>query len=131
MIRRPPRSTRTDTLFPYTTLFRSQEECDVRSSLWQGNLSPLGCVTALKQPTQSSWHTELPGLGPLRSPTGINPLATKGCFTCSDDVSPNRSEEHTSELQSLMRNSYAVFCLKNKKHRHTPIDKRTQQRPKT
>ncbi|AEA67607.1 Hypothetical protein PSEBR_m483 [Pseudomonas brassicacearum subsp. brassicacearum NFM421] len=44
--------------------------------LWRGDLSPLGCVAALKQRTQSSWHTELLGLGLLRSPAGINPLAT-------------------------------------------------------
>src|SRR3546814_7174377 len=77
MIRRPPRSTRTDTLFPYTTLFRS-------SSCW-----PKGC-----QP------------GPDRRPEpGRRHYAQS-----------RRSEEHTSELQSLMRISYAVFCLKKKKN---------------
>src|SRR3546814_20761487 len=75
MIRRPPRSTRTDTLFPYTTLFRS--------------------------PLRRLVHH---GVGVVRAhPVGPGMLA--------DD----RSEEHTSELQSLMRNSYAVFCLKKKK----------------
>src|SRR3546814_7566509 len=74
MIRRPPRSTRTDTLFPYTTLFRS---------LAQGRLQ----VGARRVPLQQQ---PLPGPGLLRS------------------------EEHTSELQSLMRISYAVFCLKKK-----------------
>src|SRR3546814_7312021 len=72
MIRRPPRSTRTDTLFPYTTLFRS-----VPFFTQFGNLLPQQPVFSLK--------------------TG-------------------RSEEHTSELQSLMRISYAVFCLKKKKN---------------
>src|SRR3546814_8844902 len=69
MIRRPPRSTRTDTLFPYTTLFRSRKSCASRHRCRRGWSSV------------RSW----------------------------------RSEEHTSELQSLMRISYAVFCLKKKK----------------
>src|SRR3546814_2688194 len=74
MIRRPPRSTRTDTLFPYTTLFRSLVYADIE----RANL-----IAALR--------------------------GSKFC------ISANRSEEHTSELQSLMRISYAVFCLKKKK----------------
>src|SRR3546814_5934707 len=76
MIRRPPRSTRTDTLFPYTTLFRSRRRrryCSPRAS------------------------------------------ATDSSFRAAD---ANRSEEHTSELQSLMRISYAVFCLNKKKKTH-------------
>src|SRR3546814_16208612 len=77
MIRRPPRSTRTDTLFPYTTLFRS-----VPSARW-----PLPASSAIPC---------CPMCPPPRRPA------------C------RRSEEHTSELQSLMRNSYAVFCLKKK-----------------
>src|SRR3546814_8094776 len=76
MIRRPPRSTRTDTLFPYTTLFRS------------------GCRR--KQPVCVKQRSRCAG--------GLIHTA-----------SPGRSEEHTSELQSLMRISYAVFCLKKKK----------------
>src|SRR3546814_5588359 len=79
MIRRPPRSTRTDTLFPYTTLFRSARQVNV-----------------------------MPGLDAVKSdeatPSGKPTLALVA-----------RSEEHTSELQSLMRISYAVFCLKKKK----------------
>src|SRR3546814_9758440 len=81
MIRRPPRSTRTDTLFPYTTLFRSR-----------------------------------------RIDRGCAPTASRHCrHTCESAPHrdsrrrPRRSEEHTSELQSLMRISYAVFCLKKKK----------------
>src|SRR3546814_7040910 len=77
MIRRPPRSTRTDTLFPYTTLFRSLE--------------------------------------PLRRNCGT----TSSPGRCGPWPSV-RSEEHTSELQSLMRISYAVFCLKKKSTHHTP-----------
>src|SRR3546814_14656651 len=82
MIRRPPRSTRTDTLFPYTTLFRSQ----VRAR------DALGLRSAARRGTQRH-HPGRPGFGH------------------HDRV---RSEEHTSELQSLMRSSYAVFCLKKK-----------------
>src|SRR3546814_6849327 len=84
MIRRPPRSTRTDTLFPYTTLFRS--------TVWSSNR------TGLRRPANSS-----------TSNCALNERAKRGA------ISANRSEEHTSELQSLMRISYAVFCLKKKK----------------
>src|SRR3546814_15364203 len=73
IIRRPPRSTRTDTLFPYTTLFRSVFDIEVDSE------SPQAFIDTVKR------------------------------------ISITRSEEHTSELQSLMRISYAVFCLKKKK----------------
>src|SRR3546814_3231638 len=88
MIRRPPRSTRTDTLFPYTTLFRSSA-----SGAMRGNRSRelLRCCAPSKRARAT------------RSNLG-KPLAS---------IEP-RSEEHTSELQSLMRISYAVFCLKKK-----------------
>src|SRR3546814_7830930 len=87
MIRRPPRSTRTDTLFPYTTLFRSLE------------------VRALQpRPTWGDFMTESWAGGVLFD-LGAHPVA----------IALLRSEEHTSELQSLMRISYAVFCLKKKK----------------
>src|SRR3546814_4333011 len=80
MIRRPPRSTRTDTLFPYTTLFRSP--------------GPPSAVSAAS--------------------------ASRASCAASRNIgfSTRRSEEHTSELQSLMRISYAVFCLKKKKPEH-------------
>src|SRR3546814_6025839 len=87
MIRRPPRSTRTDTLFPYTTLFRSYPEPAAPADRRQG-----------REPTQDRCPA---GAGP-------EPRAKGQCGTI-------RSEEHTSELQSLMRISYAVFCLKKKK----------------
>src|SRR3546814_9142771 len=96
MIRRPPRSTRTDTLFPYTTLFRSA------------------------------------------SPR-VSPGFPRKIFLCRTGVpkaaasQENRSEEHTSELQSLMRISYAVFCLKKKKKKHTlqnTSNLQQQQNPK-
>src|SRR3546814_12347372 len=97
MIRRPPRSTRTDTLFPYTTLFRS------------GDTVTLRVRNGLKEMSSIHWHgiivpAEMDGV-PGISFAGIAPGET---FTY-------RSEEHTSELQSLMRISYAVFCLKKKK----------------
>src|SRR3546814_11383723 len=89
MIRRPPRSTRTDTLFPYTTLFRS------RSSSNQVD------VTQYSGPNYSNTNA-----------SDSFPFYTK--FTVVTDTRA-RSEEHTSELQSLMRISYAVFCLKKNK----------------
>src|SRR3546814_3053236 len=84
MIRLPPRSTRTDTLFPYTTLFRSE-------------------LAELREDNSNS-------------STGLNPR--RPCcarIVAGDCFASGRSEEHTSELQSLMRISYAVFCLKKKK----------------
>src|SRR3546814_3294700 len=82
MIRRPPRSTLTDTLFPYTTLFRSP-----------------------------------PAGAPAAAAAGCAP-AESVSETPAPRRAPARSEEHTSELQSLMRISYAVFCLKTKTHTH-------------
>src|SRR3546814_6522335 len=97
-IRRPPRSTRTDTLFPYTTLFRS---------LYASNGDPAAA--------------------------GLPPLPLQYADYAAWQSQCVRSEEHTSELQSLMRISYAVFCLKKKRenqdksrtsiYSHTPYDK--------
>src|SRR3546814_9473108 len=88
MIRRPPRSTRTDTLFPYTTLFRS--------------VAALGLVDRLVEV--------------LDRPHSSTSSDVACMMHCSQATSSSmRSEEHTSELQSLMRISYAVFCLKKKK----------------
>src|SRR3546814_11379885 len=84
MIRRPPRSTRTDTLFPYTTLFRSLREVRAEPVDAQAQLA------VVDQQIGSRFQRR-----------------------------EDRSEEHTSELQSLMRISYAVFCLKKKKHKTT------------
>src|SRR3546814_3528966 len=96
MIRRPPRSTRTDTLFPYTTLFRS-----IRGLLY---LAALFAVLAYVE------------LGKEREPRiAIWTLAIASFLTLGALLSGARSEEHTSELQSLMRTSYAVFCLKTNK----------------
>src|SRR3546814_3366665 len=92
MIRRPPRSTRTDTLFPYTTLFRSR-------------------LQRLLGAGRDAQRHHRPG------PSGIS-VHPAGCADADAVV---RSEEHTSELQSLMRISYAVFCLTKKKR--SQIDK--------
>src|SRR3546814_19697903 len=92
MIRRPPRSTRTDTLFPYTTLFRSYQAA---MPAWLGWVAVLLLALYLAAyPALAAWGA--------------------------------RSEEHTSELQSLMRISYAVFCLKKKKKKKR--NKREEQR---
>src|SRR3546814_8253355 len=88
MIRRPPRSTRTDTLFPYTTLFRSAS-----GRRWRRSAGP----------SSGSGSGVRPGWQPRRY---------------RNRSKPARSEEHTSELQSLMRISYAVFCLKKKKQKN-------------
>src|SRR3546814_8065931 len=105
MIRRPPRSTRTDTLFPYTTLFRSELnrwECgqDRVALIMHNDLYPemvIGCLKARTVPVNVNYYY---------SPAEVADLLA-------------RSEEHTSELQSLMRISYAVFCLKKKKNKTT------------
>src|SRR3546814_4361031 len=104
MIRRPPRSTRTDTLFPYTTLFRS-------ACRWQGRDGtrrvrrrgrrrvPIGALLLGRRAGLERHRARGGALGDR----GISAIAAR-----------QRSEEHTSELQSLMRISYAVFCLKKK-----------------
>src|SRR3546814_6962761 len=104
MIRRPPRSTRTDTLFPYTTLFRSPHLRNTPTTSFPDSSSVHGKLAC--QPAHA---------GPWQHP--IHPFSISGRMapTCTAlIVSASRSEEHTSELQSLMRISYAVFCLKKK-----------------
>src|SRR3546814_7248887 len=94
MIRRPPRSTRTDTLFPYTTLFRS-------------SLAALALGAALFV-QMNTWRR---GRALILENSPDQDLDLKAFV---EDVTGKRSEEHTSELQSLVRISYAVFCLKKK-----------------
>src|SRR3546814_6906094 len=113
MIRRPPRSTRTDTLFPYTTLFRSRQHARLarlgRDAQPFGEEQALGAAVALLAQQPHPLDQRVRKALDLGTATG-------------HPVNPNRkpferSEEHTSELQSLMRISYAVFCLKKKKHK--------------
>src|SRR3546814_8759703 len=126
MIPRPPRSTRTDTLFPYTTLFRSHPRQrrprrapspDARRTLWRIGLRRAGrgsgdarLSTAESRPD----HHRLTGMASLH----IHRLLDHPGMI---DTVAGRSEEHTSELQSLMRISYAVFCLKKKTHQKTSM----------
>src|SRR3546814_7853522 len=108
MIRRPPRSTRTDTLFPDTTLFRSQ-----KASRRQGREEqPL--LHALKRPQEIDAHEDEDEGVLDRMAAGLirHDLAVKGRHDPHFQKVERRSEEHTSELQSLMRISYADFCLK-------------------
>src|SRR3546814_10270833 len=96
MIRRPPRSTRTDTLFPYTTLFRSA-------------CRTVRCRVGQHHRRLEARHQALVGVG---GRVGERVDRARVLEDAADE--PQRSEEHTSELQSLMRISYAVFCLKKK-----------------
>src|SRR3546814_9155310 len=100
MIRLPPRSTRTDTLFPYTTLFRSR-------------IAPEHLLKALLEDEQGM------AAGLIRAAGGNPQIATRLTDAALAKIpAVSRSEEHTSELQSLMRISYAVFCL-NKKMKYS------------
>src|SRR3546814_9458247 len=101
MIRRPPRSTRTDTLFPYTTLFRSPPTAIARFDAVDGDPPAANAKLA----GDAIGHFIM--ARPTAIPCGSIALGRQ-----------RRSEEHTSELQSLMRISYAVFCLKKKKHKN-------------
>src|SRR3546814_3460818 len=111
MIRRPPRSTRTDTLFPYTTLFRSSAP----------GFTQISRVESVK-------------LSPRRARMIVSPIVSAMPVALSPGTAlpihsrfATRSEERTSELQSLMRISYAVFCLKkkNRKRPHLQYDQHT------
>src|SRR3546814_9822899 len=97
MIRRPPRSTRTDTLFPYTTLFRS------------------AAVASSEDDTIIPIAIAVPVIGLVL----IGGFVIFALFPNCQLLRKRRSEEHTSELQSLMRISYAVFCLKKKQNNNT------------
>src|SRR3546814_9743100 len=102
MIRRPPRSTRTDTLFPYTTLFRSNVAGRVRDG-------PAADHARTRPLLPPSWRSHPSEYLTCRCVAGRLP-------TRDGSARSWRSEEHTSELQSLMRISYAVFCLKKNKY---------------
>src|SRR3546814_5609288 len=100
MIRRPPRSTRTDTLFPYTTLFRSVRRAEAFSTYLIITDTPFQRRNGALSLYPNWWPSRERGFQRTRHTTA---------------KTLPRSEEHTSELQSLMRISYAVFCLKKKK----------------
>src|SRR3546814_9910990 len=110
MIRRPPKSTLTYTLFPYTTLFRS-----ARSS--RSREGSCGCGDTPQRSDGQDPHSMSPPRLPERSirANPVRPAPKRSDSRRFGEGPPDRSEEHTSELQSLMRNSYAVFCLKTKK----------------
>src|SRR3546814_3706654 len=111
MIRRPPRSTRTDTLFPYTTLFRSIGDLGLLFGLRAIAIEIHSAIIMLYKYRADQCGQLVDRLGVTRRLLPYRPaLGRQG----------DRSEEHTSELQSLMRISYAVFCLKkkNKKQRY-------------
>src|SRR3546814_3133731 len=110
MIRRPPRSTRTDTLFPYTTLFRSGLGIDFK----------IDCAAVAKFAVDDRAGAIPAALLFEERVIDDDPEFEIGEADRAPVLVP-RSEEHTSELQSLMRISYAVFCLKKKKNQHTSI----------
>src|SRR3546814_3190216 len=127
MDRRPPRSTRTATLFPYTTLFRSEWEYAARGGAngqdyaWGDELAPDGAILANYWLGLFPVSTAKPDGNYRTTPVGSFPANGYGLFDMIGNVWEwtrdwYRSEEHTSELQSLMRISYAVFCLKQKTH---------------
>src|SRR3546814_1479416 len=106
MIRLPPRSTRTDPLFPYTTLFRSSRGHEVLIDL------PMEPTTFPNE--DPGPQALLTGLTPQENLDRLDWVLGRGSAYVGVAGSMGRSEEHTSELQSLMRLSYAVFCLKKK-----------------
>src|SRR3546814_6887315 len=108
MLRRPPISTRPDTLFPYTTLFRSRRAYAVLATLSRSYPPLLGTFRYITHPFATRRQTEVRAavrLACVRHPASVQ---------SEPGSNSSRSEEHTSELQSLMRISYAVFCLKKK-----------------
>src|SRR3546814_5703320 len=120
MIRRPPRSTRTDTLFPYTTLFRSPSD-----RLARDPHRPVGRANHI------AWDPH-DDAGDCRHRLS-RPAGGAGSRAAADDsrAAPYpRSEEHTSELQSLMRISYAVFCLKKKRQHRTTSQNAKHNKPR-
>src|SRR3546814_8485504 len=118
MIRRPPRSTRTDTLFPYTTLFRSPEPARSCGGRSDGSAVHSADTGTHEHPSPLA----IPLATNLRMRPGLMSWKVRLCPRKRGKVNAEcplrrvrrRSEEHTSELQSLMRISYAVFCLKKK-----------------
>src|SRR3546814_7137376 len=128
MIRRPPSSTRTDTLFPYTTLFRSARQGGRRAARRTGRAPQRARRRTHRACDAQGRRARLRGAADraeggegrhgVAIRRGRQQAARRGAKELSRTraAALHRSEEHTSELQSLMRNSYAVFCLKKKKN---------------
>src|SRR3546814_2451507 len=128
MMRRPPRSTRTDTLFPYTTLFRSLGLARVAAATLLHPGAAEG--QAAPSPTLGGYEGKAAATGVhvFYNPAGLLPIGPPVDLGAPDALATiasgpsTRSEEHTSELQSLMRISYAVFCLKKKTNKIQKIN---------
>src|SRR3546814_2538598 len=127
MIRRPPRSTRTDTLFPYTTLFRSQGLAEIPSLAFGATEATKPSLDVLVfDPLSRDGQAQTVAQPRYRAD---NSRAFAVLIDGRDEaaITLDRSEEHTSELQSLIRISYAVFCLKQTQHNNRPRQKSNQQ----
>src|SRR3546814_2007265 len=119
MIRRPPRSTRTDTLFPYTTLFRSRVIQALGDDILAAQLGDaVLAAQAFQHDPDFVLCREVPA---RRTPYVLHQPLSRGLRRRFFQGGLGRSEEHTSELQSLMRISYAVFCLKKKNKTYTHL----------
>src|SRR3546814_2095062 len=118
-MRRPPRFTRTDTLFPDTTLFRSDRERGQRIAQFKTRVT--GDADESERYASTMVGNARRRLKHAQHGVMVGPRRTElpGRHRASRIQESERSEEHTSELQSLMRISYAVFCLKKKKNKHT------------
>src|SRR3546814_8886182 len=122
MRRRPPRSKRTDTLFPYTTLFRSVSGTYAGANGTK-NFSPAAIGNVTQVADLASTVTVTGSIFGNVNSTAGNAGAARSGSEYSSSGTTVRSEEHTSELQSLMRISYAVFCLKKKTQHKNPSQK--------
>src|SRR3546814_3914283 len=120
MIRRPPRSTRTDPLFPYTTLFRSLVAAGRLPNIEDIGLKAAGIEAGKRGIEVNDYlRTANRRIYAIGDVTGLSPFTHTANYHATVVLKNIRSEEHTSELQSLMRISYAVFCLKKKKKHMT------------
>src|SRR3546814_7575168 len=133
MIRRPSRATRTYTLFPYTTLFRSKHEPLLRlPPIGERQLPHGDGLPPPSQPFLDGIEPDLPATEQQNLDPAMQEELSQLVIGLGNRLrAPDRSEEHTSELQSLMRNSYAVFCLKKKTtHNKRKHNKRIQSQIK-